>query len=482
MADPIVVRVTTPYTRYPVGAELGYRDVADATRILGAGNFVVVREQDGDPLTPPTPEELSEAERQALARAKAARIVRGAEFDAAIATKANASSLAAKADASAVAALTTRADAGLNRPNLVVSMGDSITSNSGTPPLQADRGYLTWASVLSNSRIRWGQPYASGGFRSDQIRATHLPQVIAATPRPGWCVVLAGANDVMQNRALALITADLAAMYETLVANGTRPALCTILPIDAATSAQRAVIAALNTFIARYAQDHGLPLIDLYAAVVDTATGNFRPGLASDGTHPTASGAKVMGQAIADVLAPLVTPSVTPLATDNGGHGLLLANPLMLTDSNSDGLPDNWSKIGTDAHTVSLVPGGSEAIGNWLQLDKTAGTGAVLLRSPAMTVTPGDRILVGFRAKAENLAGGGKVMVTVGKVTAPTTYILAPIYTWSIGFGTGSFVNEAIPVPAGLTSIQVEAQVLSGTGRLSLGQLTLRNLTALGLA
>lgn len=81
MADPIVVRLTESVHGYPVGAELGYKDVATATSILGAGTFEVVREQDGDPITPPTPEELSEAEQAALALRQARRLIRGSEFD-----------------------------------------------------------------------------------------------------------------------------------------------------------------------------------------------------------------------------------------------------------------------------------------------------------------------------------------------------------------------------------------------------------------
>lgn len=80
--EPIVVRLTQPVGPYPVGTEFGFRDVADAIRALGSANyFTVVRTQDGDPIPPPTPEDLTEAEKQALARARAARLIRGKDFD-----------------------------------------------------------------------------------------------------------------------------------------------------------------------------------------------------------------------------------------------------------------------------------------------------------------------------------------------------------------------------------------------------------------
>ena len=86
MADPIVVRLTTPVRGYPVGAEFGFTDATQATSVLGAGTFEVVREQDGDWVTPPTPEELEQWELDAIALARARRLITGADFDALIAS------------------------------------------------------------------------------------------------------------------------------------------------------------------------------------------------------------------------------------------------------------------------------------------------------------------------------------------------------------------------------------------------------------
>src|SRR5690606_30525474 len=78
----IVVRLTQPVKNYPVGTELGYKDVADAIAALGSAHyFEVVRDQQGNPIPPLTPEEIEEAQRAAQRRAKSRRLILGADFD-----------------------------------------------------------------------------------------------------------------------------------------------------------------------------------------------------------------------------------------------------------------------------------------------------------------------------------------------------------------------------------------------------------------
>lgn len=80
--EPIVVRLTQPVRNMPIGTELGYRDVADAIAALGSAHyFEVVRTQDGDPIPPLTPEEIAAAEQAARNRAKARRLILGADLD-----------------------------------------------------------------------------------------------------------------------------------------------------------------------------------------------------------------------------------------------------------------------------------------------------------------------------------------------------------------------------------------------------------------
>jgi|SRR5690606_14587977 len=78
----IVVRLTQPVRNMPVGTELGYKDVADAIAALGSAHyFEVVRDQQGNPIPPLTPEEIEEAQRAAQRRAKSRRLILGADFD-----------------------------------------------------------------------------------------------------------------------------------------------------------------------------------------------------------------------------------------------------------------------------------------------------------------------------------------------------------------------------------------------------------------
>jgi len=78
----IVVRLKVPVKNMPVGTELGYKDVPDAIAALGSAAFFdVVRDQQGNPIPPLTPEEIEEAQRAAQRRAKSRRLILGADFD-----------------------------------------------------------------------------------------------------------------------------------------------------------------------------------------------------------------------------------------------------------------------------------------------------------------------------------------------------------------------------------------------------------------
>jgi lysophospholipase L1-like esterase len=58
----------------------------------------------------------------------------------------------------------------------------------------------------------------------------------------------------------------------------------------------------LNEWLYRYAAANGHPFVDFYGALVNTANGDYTAAYTSDNIHPTAAGAKVMGQAVATAL------------------------------------------------------------------------------------------------------------------------------------------------------------------------------------
>lgn len=177
----------------------------------------------------------------------------------------------------------------------VVFLGDSITDGWDLEASFPHRPYVNRGisgQTTSQMLVR---------FRQDVVRL-----------RPRVVVILAGTNDLAGNTgpmALEDIVANLASMADLARANGIRPILCSVLPVNDFTEAARDFflqrpperILALNRGLAAHCADHGLAYLDLFAATVD-GRGFLKRELADDGLHPNAAGYRV--------LAPLVEAAV----------------------------------------------------------------------------------------------------------------------------------------------------------------------------
>lgn len=276
-----------------------------------------------------------------------------------------------------------------------------------------------------------------------------------------------------------------------------------------ANAALRLAIHTFNTWVNRYCRLTGRRCQHFYSACVDRAgSGNWTTGLNRDSIHPNPAGAKAMGLASWYANSPAYQWAPY-LAMDNGdatGH----LNPLMLTDARTsgssaetaaDGVPDYWGKANAYSGTVtpSIVSAGSDAFGNWLRQDITAGTNvSATTRSFKISAIPGQIVQLGFRLKTTAAASGAGVNVSLYQcagtswVTANGSALALPI---AIG-GAGAlatqtysedttFINEFVVAQAGTLGVSVDFQhnnVGLGGGQLNFGQFTLRNLTLLGVA
>jgi lysophospholipase L1-like esterase len=170
------------------------------------------------------------------------------------------------------------------RPVRVVFFGDSITDNwlKGDPSLFTpdivDRGISgqTTAQML----VR---------FRED---------VIALHPRAVH--IMAGTNDIAGNTGAAtleIVEGNIQTMAELARAHGIQVMLASTLPAAAfAWSPDKrpaATIVAFDRWLRDYAAHNGFVYVDYYGALADAA-GGMKPGMSSDGVHPTPAGYAVM--------------------------------------------------------------------------------------------------------------------------------------------------------------------------------------------
>lgn len=181
--------------------------------------------------------------------------------------------------------------------NRVVFMGNSITE-----------GWNQYFPTMFP-----GKPYIDRGISGQttpQMLVRFRQDVIALKPKV--VVILAGINDIAGNTGpstLEMIEDNLASMTELAQANGIRVVLSSVLPAfdfpwrPGMEPAPKVI--ALNKWIKSYAARRGAVYLDYHSAMSDDK-GGMRPGLASDGVHPTEAGYRIMAplaeQAIAKAL------------------------------------------------------------------------------------------------------------------------------------------------------------------------------------
>jgi lysophospholipase L1-like esterase len=375
-------------------------------------------------------------------------------------------------------------------PSRIWGMGDSITANGYTAgsstvgPLYSGQSVLQMACQLSGAKVRFGGIAATGGFTSAQIIATHLPTVLAA--RPQFCVVLCGTNDVPLGGSAS--KANLLTIWTTLANAGITPILATLTPRNDYTGSNVNTITTFNAWITRQAMLNGWPLVDYYAATADPATGTYTSGYNLDNVHPNAVGAKAMGQALANVLTSVAGQAALPppLALANtwpNMTGIVPTNALNLTSTT--GLASGWGvDSGSGATTTVTAMSASEGVGNWFNV--TRGGASIAYRTTSFaTVVPGNRMAIGFRYKTANIVSASAAyrLRLIDTGTAASLWEFSTLSSGSGGDVTLGTVYEEFDVPASYatTTVKFLAEVRNGDATVSVGQLTVLDLTATGI-
>jgi lysophospholipase L1-like esterase len=301
------------------------------------------------------------------------------------------------------------------RPGRVVNViGDSIAPQQNATITQyggdgAPTSSLLWAHLLSDGQIAFGKQAGIGSQRIEHMMQRLYNDVLVYPAQ--FCIIQTGTNDLSAGTSTAAWAGYIQQMCAALLAVGQTPVLVTCPPVP---SAYRSAADKYRRWIVAFALRNGLPLVDAYSALADTTgTGGYASGLDSgDGIHPSAAGYRAYGQAIVDALAGHLLPGNPPVARVNAiaSSGSLVDNGLFLTDTNSDGVPDGWTKSGTGAGVSSIVTGDSAIVGNAMRLVDTGNTGSVTYAYTTSATTPvGGRVAFSGRIK---IAGNGPVRLT----------------------------------------------------------------------
>ncbi|GGE74637.1 SGNH/GDSL hydrolase family protein [Sphingomonas prati] len=166
----------------------------------------------------------------------------------------------------------------------VVFLGDSITDSW----IGADPAFFTGGLV----------DRGISGQTTPQMLVRFRQDVLAL--RPAAVHIMAGTNDIGGSTGAATIETvegNIATMAELAKAHGIKVIIASIPPAAAFRWSPRTrpvpQIAALNRRLADYARRNGFTYVD-YHPVLATPEGAMKPGLASDGVHPTPAGYAAM--------------------------------------------------------------------------------------------------------------------------------------------------------------------------------------------
>jgi hypothetical protein len=304
-----------------------------------------------------------------------------------------------------------------------------------------------------------------------------VPTVVAA--KPAAVLVLAGTNDALNAGASANIPAsaisNLEAIYAALAGAGITPIALTIPP----SSGILKPIQQLNAWIKRHAALNGLPLVDLYAVLADQATAGYKTGYDDgDGIHMSPQGAQVAGQAVSDTLTTWLPPHSPWLACSNADT-TGIGNPLMLTDTNADGVPDNFAIDGFSAG-VGVLASDANVLGNKWTVTR-AGTDLTARNLTALTAAAGDRVAGSLRFNTSGLTASATGVMQIGLMAGDNSTIARAMNAWGRDMATWTTVYFEATIPAGKTNAFLWVRAQTANFSIVLGQFTLLNLTAVGL-
>lgn len=359
----------------------------------------------------------------------------------------------------------------LRTGNRAIIIGDSIASGNDTQVSYQNSGsWFSDACAKSGQRLRYLRNAGVGGDTSTEMLARFAADVTAYHPD---IVVIAPVtpNDVSQAIPVATSKANIQAMVAAAVADGSRVILATSTPND--TEATKNALVSLNQWLVGYANSIGVPVFDIYSPVVDTADGTYESSYTSDGIHPIDAGYRAIGTAVAAAL-PADLRAVPFLTVAKADPANLITNGVFVNDANADGVADSWSQSGTfSAKSLSTLTGG---FGNWQSVTSN-GTTAYLFQSIASGWAVGD--VLAFGAKIEKdatVSSSVQIQCTGGaynpRIVSSVTAELTDAWNGYIEF----------PVPASTTAIEVRLIANVAAGEVKFGQVTLRNLTTLGIA
>jgi lysophospholipase L1-like esterase len=169
------------------------------------------------------------------------------------------------------------------------AVGDSITDADSPDFAAGDLGPASWATYVVDDGFEFAGGWAEWGATTELMAESVAPLEADAL------VVLAGTNDLAFGIPFEQSATNLDRVVDTV---GIEEVLVvSIPPLEALPGSAETY----NERLEELAGDRGWRFVDASAGL-RTADGRYADGMSSDGLHPSADGARVLGEAIAAAL------------------------------------------------------------------------------------------------------------------------------------------------------------------------------------
>lgn len=200
---------------------------------------------------------------------------------------------------------------GGDRRALVATLGDSISAGyPGFDPDPALRPALPGGGEDERSQWQYWAARALPGvaFRNCGVsgeRTDEIAQRLEACVRGADALVVqGGANDIAQDRPTASAAADIRVIVDRVKEIGVPVLVAEVLPANTGVPETITLIDDINRRLAALAGEAGVPLVPWYGVLEDPARPDrMLPAYTGDGVHPTVDGHRLLGEALAPVLA-----------------------------------------------------------------------------------------------------------------------------------------------------------------------------------
>lgn len=398
-------------------------------------------------------------------------------------------------------------------------LGDSITRANTTYSLDVPQNGMGATQLIvgfAGCRVKYNA--GIGGNNTTDVLARF--QADAIDKNPAFIYFRLGTNDMSNNdKQVAMTTAkaQYVQIIEGILSAGIPLVIATIPPRgDSQATETRAsdgkivwqAILEWNLWLRYIAETYAIPLVDEWSVLVDPlTTNNWRTGYSADGIHPVGLGPLAMGRKAYEVLSKLnIANPIMParIVTDTGvlDYGNLIVNGCFKTESLvSPAVPTSWTQSaamsnGTVTGTAVVAPGvnDTDVAGNWFEIERKTNNAS---KSTAFQVissgfgAPGDIMELCGRIQTEDLIADAyfaQVEARFQDITNTDIVSMRALenFICDVNEPNGIYFYAKGPLPTGTNRIRVELAVggnVSGSvsGKVRFAQVTLRNLTALGM-